>query len=87
MGMACMVAPERVFRSGEKAGSGAANRRRNDESGAHGAARAPPGALLSSRPQPGGYSRWFARPRPSDHSSALDCWVSYSASTYCTRML
>ena len=33
------------------------------------------------------HSRCTARPRPSDHNSALDCSVSYSASTYCTRML
>jgi len=83
-----MVAPEPVLRSGEKASSAAANRRRNGHGGAHGAARGAPGPLPSvpGRRLPG-YSRWFASPRPSDHSSALDCWVSYSASTYCTRML
>ena len=86
MGMARMVARRGLIQSGEKARSGAAYRRRNGESGAQGAARTSsrrPCEVVAARD----YSRCTARPRPSDHSSALDCCVSYSASTYCTRML
>ena len=81
-----MVARQGRSRSGEKAEIRPLNRHRNGQSGAHGAARGPPGTP-SNPVAAGGYSRCTARPRPSDHSSALDCCVSYSASTYCTRML
>ncbi len=87
-----MVARQRRWRSNEKAENRPAYRRRNGKSGVRDAA---PGAWLGDRkPAPGGtaagrrrYSRCTARPNPRDHSSALDCCVSYSASTYCTRML
>ena len=77
-----MVALRGRSRSAEKAEIRPLNRRRNGQSGAQGAAGVPRGPLdPDSPPAVAGrfaapYSRCTARPRPRDHSSALDCCVS-----------
>ena len=80
-----MVARPGRSRSAEKAEIRPLNRRRKAQSGGQGAAGVPGGPLVTDSPPMGAggfpgsaarYSRCTASPRPSDHSNALDCWVS-----------